>query len=194
MQPFFSIDYFYDPCVRVPLLLRWPGHVPRGRRVPGPVQLNDVAATVLAVAGVPEAQLQEWMADSVNLLPAALGADERPRDMVVCAYRNSGVSSRGLWDPPIHATMLCDGRTKVNVFHGRAGPSGRTGFQLFDLESDPDEVYDLAGEPSEAQRALSFLQHLIDWEATHERRLGTRAGRHLAPPGHRNQNALKRRR
>ena len=181
--------FFYEAGVRVPLLLRWPGRVPRGRRVSGPVQLNDVAATILDVAGVPAPQRQAWMTDSRSLLPAAIGAEERPRDAVVCAYRNSGVSSDGPWEPPIHATMLCDGQSKLNLYHDGAGPQGRTGFQLFDLEHDPDEVHDLATDPSE--QTLALLQRLLEWEAVHERRLGTRAGRHLAPAGHRSQNALK---
>lgn len=183
--------FFYDPSVRVPLLLRWPGHIPSGRRVPGPVQLNDLASTILEAAGVAEPQRRAWMPDSASLLPAALGAEDRPRAAAVCAYRNSGVSSRGPWDPPIHASMVCDGTTKLNLYHDASGPHGRTGFQLFDLERDPLEQRDLAAEPPERARALDLMEHLLEWEAAHERRLGTRGGRRLAPPGHRSQNALK---
>ena len=183
--------FFYEPSVRVPLLLRWPGRVPAGHRVTGPVQLNDLASTILHAAGVPEAQRRAWMPDSRTLMPAASGAEDGPRDAAVCAYRNSGVSADGPWDPPIHATMLCDGNAKLNLYHDGAGPGGRTGYQLFDLERDPDEANDLSAEPSERARALNMLQRLLDWEAAHERRLGTRGGRRLAPPGHRRQNALK---
>ncbi len=183
--------FFYEPSVRVPLLVRWPGHVPAGRRVTGVVQLNDLAATFLDAAGAPEARRRAWIPDSRTLLPAARGDEDSPRDVAVCAYRNSGVSADGPWDPPIHATMLCDGHAKLNLYHDGAGPGGRTGYQLFDLERDPYEAHDLSADPSEAARALVMLQGIVDWEAAHERRLGTRGGRRLPAPGHRNQNALK---
>ena len=33
---------FYEPAVRVPLILRWPGHLPQGRRISDLVELVDV--------------------------------------------------------------------------------------------------------------------------------------------------------
>jgi arylsulfatase A-like enzyme len=42
----------YDEVLHVPLLIRYPGHVPAGRRVAGQVRLMDVAPTLLALAGV----------------------------------------------------------------------------------------------------------------------------------------------
>ncbi|HXJ37536.1 MAG TPA: sulfatase [Candidatus Eisenbacteria bacterium] len=43
----------YDETLRVPLVLRWPGHVPAGRRVATPVSLVDLAPTILHLAGAP---------------------------------------------------------------------------------------------------------------------------------------------
>jgi arylsulfatase A-like enzyme len=45
----------YDEVLRVPLVVRYPGHVAPGRRVPGQVRLMDVAPTLLALAGLPVA-------------------------------------------------------------------------------------------------------------------------------------------
>ncbi len=42
----------YDEQIRVPLLVRWPGRVPAGRRIATPVELADVAPTLLELAGV----------------------------------------------------------------------------------------------------------------------------------------------
>jgi len=41
----------YDEVLRVPLLVRYPGHVAPGRRLQGQVRLMDVAPTVLTLAG-----------------------------------------------------------------------------------------------------------------------------------------------
>jgi arylsulfatase A-like enzyme len=43
----------YDPSIRVPLLVRWPGQVPPGRIDGRPVAGLDLYPTVLAAAGVP---------------------------------------------------------------------------------------------------------------------------------------------
>lgn len=38
---------FYEESVSVPLILRWPGHLPAGQRRPQVVNLIDVTATIL---------------------------------------------------------------------------------------------------------------------------------------------------
>lgn len=45
--------FVYESALRVPLLMRAPGLLPAGRRVPGPVELADVAPTVLDLLGLP---------------------------------------------------------------------------------------------------------------------------------------------
>ena len=48
----FEKHCFYEPAVRVPLLVRWKGHLPAGRRVDGMVELVDLFPTVLDLLGV----------------------------------------------------------------------------------------------------------------------------------------------
>lgn len=45
----------YDEVLRVPLVIRYPGHVAPGRKVQGQVRLMDVAPTLLSLAGFPSA-------------------------------------------------------------------------------------------------------------------------------------------
>jgi arylsulfatase A-like enzyme len=67
--------------LHVPLLVRFPAHVPAGRRVDAPVTLRDLAATVLDLTGVPHASLpgaslaRAWEAASGTLLPSAVIAE-----------------------------------------------------------------------------------------------------------------------
>src|SRR5262249_56535894 len=42
----------YDASLRVPLVMRWPGHLPAGQRVDGLVRLVDVYPTVAELAGL----------------------------------------------------------------------------------------------------------------------------------------------
>lgn len=44
----------FDEVVRVPLILRWPGHLPSGARVGDQVRLIDLMPTLLALAGIGE--------------------------------------------------------------------------------------------------------------------------------------------
>ena len=37
---------FYEPAVRVPLILRWPGHLPEDRRIADMVELVDLFPTI----------------------------------------------------------------------------------------------------------------------------------------------------
>ncbi|MBM3724402.1 MAG: sulfatase [Acidobacteria bacterium] len=60
----------YDPGVRMPLVMRWPGHVPAGRRVGQFVSHTDFAPTFLQAAGLPVAGLP-----GRSLLASAPGRD-----------------------------------------------------------------------------------------------------------------------
>ena len=146
--------YFFDPNIRVPLLMRWPAGFGGGQRIAGLVQLHDLAATVLAAAGVPEATWRAWMPDARNLLDLARGRAEAVHDAVYCCYRNSGMSSgHRYWDPSINATMIRDERYKLNVWQGPGAG------ELYDLVADPLEQENLWGSEAvkDVQRQLGAL-------------------------------------
>ena len=50
---FFAHHGLYDTVVHVPLIARWPGHIPEGRRVSPMISTHDLAPTILDAAGVP---------------------------------------------------------------------------------------------------------------------------------------------
>jgi len=128
--------FFYDPSVKLPLIMRWPGHIPPLTRSAELTQIHDLAATVLSAGGCTPEQLHQWMPEAIDLVPVASGG--RGHDQAICCYRNSGISDRGVyWDPPIHATMLRDERFKLNVYHGEDFG------ELYDLEADPWEQNNL---------------------------------------------------
>jgi len=49
----------YDEVLRVPLIIRYPGHVAAGRRVGGQVRLMDVGPTLFALADLPRKKSHE---------------------------------------------------------------------------------------------------------------------------------------
>jgi arylsulfatase len=170
--------FFFDPCVRVPLLMRWPGVIEPGTRVGGLAQLHDLAATFLAAAGAAPADLRAWMPDARDLLPAATEGTS-VREAAVCAYRDSGISTRGAWDPPLHGTMWREGGHKLNVFHL---PDGRVEGELYDMATDPDELHDLWDDPAHATTKAHLLGRLLDWTFRAELGRGSRGGERRPAP------------
>jgi arylsulfatase A-like enzyme len=97
----------FDEVVRVPLLLRWPGHLDAGRRVREPVRLIDVMPTVLGLAGVRERPPMqgrdlgpllrgEAMADAPALMELSVDRNDvqalRTADAKVISWRRAGVT------------------------------------------------------------------------------------------------------
>ncbi len=145
----------YEGAVRVPLILRWPGHLPEGTRRPELVQWIDLCPTFLEAGGLPPLPRNQ----AQSLLPLARGDHDAPvRGWALCEYRNSGHP----YDPPVHTTMLRRGRYKLIVFHGEpATGRSRTG-ELYDLETDPHELNNLWGDESHVQSRTELQEFLLD--------------------------------
>lgn len=183
--------FFYDPCVRVPLLMRWPARLAGRKRVESLVQLHDLSATILAAAGFAEDDIRRYAPDAESLLHLADGSRKTVRNHAVCCYRNTGICDAGAyWDPPIHATMFRDDRYKMNVYHDPDG-AGVAGGQLFDMDRDPLELNDLWDEPEHAQVRMRLGERMIDWFFKQELRFGSRGGGETPTPKTVCQNALK---
>lgn len=124
---------FYEHSARVPLVMRWPGVVGGGRRVPEAVSLVDFVATLLEVADVePTRPL-----DGTSLTTLMSGSDPGWKDEAISEY-----VAHGILGP---TAMLRRGKYKFNYIHGETP-------ELYDLEADPGEFTNLAGD--EAYRAI----------------------------------------
>ncbi|MBA3378724.1 MAG: sulfatase-like hydrolase/transferase [Chloroflexia bacterium] len=153
----------YEPAVRVPLIMRWPGRLPEGERRVGLVQWLDLNPTFLDAAGLdplPGSQGQ-------SLLPLARGdTDAEGRGWAICEYLNSGHP----YDPPVFLTMLRHDRYKLIVEHGPpATTRPRTG-ELYNLETDPTELCNLWDDPASVGIRIDLERMLLDvMVATHDR-------------------------
>jgi len=117
---------FYEPSVRVPLIVRPPGGRSRGAGViEDLVEQLDLAATLRELAGAPPVQGSE----ARSLLPAIERGVPCGRDVIIS--ENYGFA------------MFREGRYKLVVFEDDSLPG-----QLFDLEEDPLEERNLIDAPA----------------------------------------------
>jgi choline-sulfatase len=124
---------FYDYSSRVPLIVRFPDEARKGTTCSEPVSLVDVFPTLLDLAGVPSEE--RLPVDGVSLLEVI---DRSPRSSRTI-YAEMHVE-----DMAATCFMARQGRFKYIYVHGETP-------QLFDMEEDPGEWHNLAGD--QAHRA-----------------------------------------
>jgi choline-sulfatase len=126
---------FFEAAARVPLIVRAPGRL-APRRVREPVSLLDLAPTLVALCGQPNPG-EPWAdGDGVSLMAPLTGQGPRPGGDVVAEYLAEGVRSP--------AVMVRHGGRKYVWCADDAD-------QLYDLEDDPAELVNLAGDPAHAE-------------------------------------------
>ena len=126
---------FFEGSVRVPLLVRRPGH--RAGWVPGPVSHLDLAPTLLDLAGVGEGEAPRA---GTSLVAAMDGTGPGPA-VVRGEYFAEGV----------HAPMVMLRRDSLKYIRCEGDPD-----QLFDLDADPLELVNLASHPRHAELTRAF--------------------------------------
>lgn len=157
---------FYEQSARVPLIISWPGVLPQGVRRGEVVSLVDLTATLLdlAAAWPPEAAQGVPPLDGESLMPlltAAAGEAVRWRDEAFCELEAHGT------DRPL--AMLRRGRWKLCYAPG-ANPSEPPELELYDLEHDPGEFENLAGDARLAGVQRDLLARLLrEWDPWHVR-------------------------
>ncbi|MDP0497793.1 MAG: sulfatase-like hydrolase/transferase [Verrucomicrobiota bacterium JB024] len=157
--------YFYEPSVRVPLLLRWPRRIRPGLVSEAPAQLHDLTATLLHAAGISSGWLGEHMPDSYDLL--AVPGDP-VRETCVCVYHGTGICDQGgYFDPPIYGAMIFDGRYKLNLYFPPGEPEKGFDGQLFDLRADPRELDNRWEDTTLAPCREKLRQQLLAWYQQH---------------------------
>lgn len=146
----------WEGGLRVPLVLRWPGQLPAGKRFPSMVSSLDLAPSLLAAAGQvlasEPARSQPIAAfDGVNLLPSLRASDASGPDSSPQPSPHSSL----FWRRGV-AAALREGPWKL-VRVDTLEP------QLMHLERDAAEVTNFAAQ--EPERVRRMLLALVRWES-----------------------------
>lgn len=176
----------YEPGIRVPLLAWWPGRIRAGQARRELIAHVDLPATWLDAAGLARPAKMQGR----SFLPLLTGEGAyTPRDAVF-AERNwhdnydpiRAVRTRryklifnalphlpyrpiaDLRDSPTWAAYLnLARRAQLKPEHMRLHQPARPVVELYDLESDPNEFYNLSGNPQYAAIEQELRMRLSDW-------------------------------
>jgi len=132
----------WEGGIRVPLMLRWPGHLPAGKTSTQVAITMDLTTSIIAITqtGIPS----EQSFDGINLIPS-LSGKSRPieRELFWRIVR-----------PTLQQKAVRSGRWKLLV--------DNRSFLLFDLSADLAERHDLAAQHPELVRKLK--RRIEEWE------------------------------
>lgn len=144
--------FFYEPAIRVPLIMLWPGVVEANRRSRALVELVDLSSTFLDAAGLPQGAGMQG--HSLWPLLTRQKPVERHREDIYCEHYGTTHHKPGEFGD--YATMVRTDRHKLARYHSLG--SG----ELYDLHEDPDETHNLWNSAQHRDVKLDLLQRLCD--------------------------------
>ena len=146
----------YEPSIRVPMMLRWPGNI-KPETTSDEMVLNlDMAPTLLDLAGVP------------------VPGEMQGKSMLALAEGKPGITWRKDWlyeyyeYPGFENVRPCRGvRTeRYKLIHFFLPPEE---FELYDLQNDPDETNNLYGKPGYEELTEHLKKRIAELRAeTHD--------------------------
>jgi arylsulfatase A-like enzyme len=128
----------YEHSVHVPLIMCGPG-IPHGERRDDFCCLTDIFRSVCELTGIPKPRSTE----GESLVPVIQNRKRKARDILYFSYRHFQRALR-------HKDW------KLILYNVR----GERHTQLFDLENDPWEMKDLAGDPAQVERIGEMTEML----------------------------------
>jgi choline-sulfatase len=167
----FEKHCFYEPAVRVPLIVRWIGQLPAGRTVEAMVELVDVMPTLLdliRVAAPPDLHGQS-LVPLLRSEPNASGPE-----VVVSEYLEN---EEAMVRSERYKLIVGTGRRRRLDGYETSDPLPGSYQRLYDLQADPSETTDLADRPELAAIQADLFRKL------RERLTRTRDGVEPVPTG-----------
>ncbi|MEM7127535.1 MAG: sulfatase-like hydrolase/transferase [Chloroflexota bacterium] len=140
--------YFYEPAVRVPMIVSFPKAIEPGRRSSAMIELSDIAPTLLEAAQQPP--YEGMQAHSFWSILTGESNLNQHRDSVYSEYYDAWTHDNAA------ATMIRTERYKLVTCHELN--SG----ELYDLELDPGETNNLWDEETYASVKLDLFRQLSD--------------------------------
>ena len=166
---------FYDCLVRVPLIVSWPGHVPQDVSDNSMVSTINIVPTILKLQGI-ESPV-EFQGE-----PLPTATDAKQLDAVFSEYGSGGPAFtmsnlEAMPEPYGYETLIgslqwreAEGdrrmvrTTRWKYVHDPLAASEERD-ELYDLESDPSELTNVAANPSNATVIADMQDRLTTWRS-----------------------------
>ncbi len=179
-------QWLYDEGISIPLIIRWPGALRPGKVV-GMVSMIDFVPTVLAMAGIDRPDHlhgTELFSESGELKfhpNQIFAARDRCGDAVdrIRCYRTlqwkyirnyfpersfSQMSGyKKLQYPVLTLMAVMNEQGRLEGRQAEWFAESRPAEELYDLENDPDELINLAGDPAQAEKLAEMSAILDEW-------------------------------
>ena len=141
----------YDETTRIPLIVRWKGHIPENRVCTHPVSHINIVPTLLDVAGL---EIPPFI-EGHSIRPTFLNPEKQPNRFVFMEFSRYEVNHDG-WGGFQPIRCVFDGRHKlvINLHYTD---------ELYDLLNDPQEMNNLI-DSSEYSEVRNFLHNkILEW-------------------------------
>jgi len=135
--------FHYEDLLKLPFIVRYPGHVPAGQTSEAIQSLVDLAPTFLSLCDLPI----PCSMTGVDQKEVWLGKQSSARDHAICEFRHEPTT--------IHQKTYVDERYKITVYYNQ------TYGELFDLQEDPNEWRNLWDDPASSQLKSELLLKYI---------------------------------
>ncbi len=160
--------HIYEGGIRVPGIIRWPGHVAAGSMSDVPVCGTDILPTLCELSGTPIPQDRILDGQSISTLLAGSEAMDRPRPLYWefhvaqtpprFALRDGDWKLLAGWDQP-ELPRGADWTAAHNTAIREARPIG---FELYNMRNDPGEEHDVsADEPERLAELVHKLETMV---------------------------------
>jgi arylsulfatase A-like enzyme len=143
----------YEELIRVPLVVRLPGSIPAGHVVDTPVELVDVAPTILDILGLPTPPAMEGK----SLLGLATGRTHEHKEWTISEATCDDLETKALRSPNLKYIAAWEARDDEHA--GIPGPLVKE--RVFDLVGDPGEKQNLRD-----RRRLRELRGILEGRVT----------------------------
>ncbi len=143
-------SFLYEGGLRVPCVVKWPGHIKPNQVCDEPIIAHDFYPTLMDLAGVKPDPSQ--VCDGVSLLPLFRGKKHLSRDALY-------------WHYPLNQPHFLGGHSSSAIRRGQWKlieflDTGKV--ELYDLSNDLSESHDLSAEMP--KRAEKLRKQLDDWK------------------------------
>lgn len=176
--------YLHDSGLRVPLIIRWPDRLERGRVSNQVVSLTDISASILQLAGVDMPEYltgipfigvesdREYVISARDLFDEVM---DKSRSVSTARYKyirndmpevpwDSHLAYFEFYRPAVHIMRQFQEGGELNEDQAFFFRKTKPVEELYDLQEDPFELNNLAGNAEYSKILDELRQKLLDWE------------------------------